>query len=141
MRSNLVQESFKIHEHTWQMCSIHGQLLHSPGSVQALHKISWAKLHKHHISWAVWAAPLLCHGLTEQRRAEQSICHGCGESSSQRSQASLLQLKHCRGFAPQHSPALRKMSFIQQVSPQSLPLSGKHLKISLSFMPGYQPMV
>lgn len=99
--------------------------------VQALHKISWTKLHNHH--WAGLFGLLLCCPMASLSRAEQSraICHGCAESSSHSSHTSLVQLKHCRDFAPQHSPALRKTSFIQQLSPQCLSLSGKPGKCTL----------
>lgn len=77
--------------------------------------------HNHHNSWAAWAAPLLFHVLTEQRAL---ISHACGESSSQRSK----QLKLCSSFAPHHSPALRKLYFIQQLSTCWPPVSVSQLQ-------------
>lgn len=122
------------------MCSLHGQLCHSPRCAGSAQTNSHGQSCTTTMSAGLFGL-LLCCSTASLSRAEQSICHGCGESSSQRSQASLAQLKHCRGFAPQCSPALRKMSFIQQLGAQCLSLSGKHLKNSFCFMPGYQAMV
>lgn len=66
-RSNLLQEPFRSMSTGRCAASTGSSSFHH--NVQALYKISWPKLHNHQVSWAVWAAPVLPHSLTELSRA------------------------------------------------------------------------